>query len=185
MQKKIYLFIVMMALLLAGCKKQTETVDFIPTPTPAEEESDEVEAEAGQQEAGPQEAQGENSADVSPTSIPIPTGETTTMYVKLDEYGAFLNVRATPSRDGDIVGSLVHTEKVEVYEIKDGWASFLLDNTVRYVNADFLVKERPEYLTPPSPTPVPEEKPSEKNTPTPTPKPEADVENTEEAPPEI
>jgi uncharacterized protein YgiM (DUF1202 family) len=91
------------------------------------------------------------------------------MYVKLDQYGGFLNVRATPSTDGEAVGFLVHAEQIDVIEITDGWASFVYNDKVCYVNADFLVKERPEYLDPPTPTPKP------KVTPTPVPEVPADI----------
>jgi uncharacterized protein YgiM (DUF1202 family) len=107
--------------------------------------------------------------------------------VKLDKYDAILNVRGTPSKDGEVVGFLVHTEKIEVIDIVDGWASFAQGGEVRYVSADFLVNERPEYIEPPTLSPAPTNKP------TPTTKPVQDkpVQNStpeadsEDAPPEI
>lgn len=185
MKKNIYLLIVITMFLLMGCKRQTQMVDFIPTPVPAEEESDSGTAE----EEAVGEETSEETTEATPTPKEIHVGETTSLYVKLDEYGAFLNVRETPSRDGKIIGSLVHTEKVEVIEIADGWASILFDSEVRYVNADFLVKERPDYLTPPSPTPTPKPEVTQaaENTPTPSPKPTSkpSTDDSEEAPPEI
>jgi uncharacterized protein YgiM (DUF1202 family) len=103
----------------------------------------------------------------------------------MGEYDAVLNVRATPSKDGDIVGFLVHTEKVEVIEIKDGWASFEYNNAICYVSSDFLVDTRPDYIAPPSPTPKPVPADTPTPTPTPTPKPAKPATDGGEAPPEI
>lgn len=182
MKKSIYLLIVITVFLLTGCKKQAQMPDFVPTSVPEEESSGETVTE---ETADGDEGSSVETTEATPTPKTLHVGETTTMYVKLDEYGAFLNVRSTPSKDGEIVGSLVHTEKIEVIEIVDGWASFAVDNEIRYVNADFLVTERPDYLNPPSPTPSPTPKaaPATKATPTPTPKPASS--GSEEAPPEI
>lgn len=169
MKKNIYLLIIVTVLLLSGCKKQAQMVDFIPTPTPVVTNED----EAGEES--------ENTNEATPTPKTIHVGQTIAMYVKLDEYGAFLNVRSNPSKDGAIVGSLVHTEKIDVIEIVDGWASFEMDNVIVYVSADFLVPERPDYIPLPTaaPTPTPTPKPKD-NTPKDTPTPEPDA-----APPEI
>jgi len=192
MKKYIYLLIVITSLMFVGCKKQEQMVDFIPSTT-STDESGEVISE--DETAGENTEGNDNSTEeavATPTPKTIHVGETKTMYVKLDEYGAFLNVRSIPSKEGDIVGSLVHTEKIEVIDIVDGWASFLQDNEVRYVNADFLVDVRPDYIAPPSPTPTPKNTPTVKTTPTskpsptskPTPTPVVET-DTDEAPPEI
>ena len=77
------------------------------------------------------------------------------MYVKLKQYGGYLNIRPTPSTDGEPVGFLVHAEEIDVIEIKDGWASFMYKGKICYVNADYLVDKQPAYLEAPTPTPKP------------------------------
>ena len=81
--------------------------------------------------------------------------------MKLDDYDAILNIRSAPSREGEIVGFLVHTEQVEVISVEDGWASFVYQDEIRYVSADFLVDKKPAYIEPPTPTaePTPTEEP--------------------------
>ena len=159
MKKNLYIILILSLLLLAGCSKKDQMTNFIPTSAP------------GQQDVSNGDTQTDTQADTPTETVATPTpktihvGQTTKMYVKLDEYGAFLNIRSTPSTDGKQVGFLVHAEEVDVIEIADGWASFLYDNAICYVNADFLVDECPDYLDPPTPTPAP------KNTKTPTPKP--------------
>ena len=194
--KRIVLLIILLALvMLAGCSKKEQTMtDFIPTQAPTEEDAKaEPTAEATKNDGEAstdttEAASGEDTAtkDTTDTSAEAPTpkavhvGETTTKYVKLDQYDAILNIRSTPSKDGEVVGFLVHTEKIEVIEIKDGWASFVYNGAVCYVSSDFLVDTRPEYIDPPTLTPSPT--PAAK---TPTPKPAATTTDGNAAPPEI
>ncbi|MDD3174540.1 MAG: SH3 domain-containing protein [Herbinix sp.] len=153
MKKNIYLLILLTVFILAGCKKQDQMTNFIPTPIPGE---------VGSEEITPTGAASKTEATPKPKTVYV--GQTTTKYVKLDEYDDTLNIRPNPSTDQEAVGFLVHTEKIEVIEIKDGWASFVYNNAVCYVNADYLVDEKPDYLDPPTPTPV------QKNIATPVPK---------------
>lgn len=157
MKKSMYLFIILTIFTLAGCSKNERITSFIPTQPPAD-----VTQPAGEEDTEDTQV----TVTVSPTPRDIVVGQTTTMYVMLDEYGGFLNVRPTPSTEGAPVGFLVHTEPVDVIEIAGGWASILYNDAICYVNASFLVKERPAYIDPPTPTPVPVK------TPTPTPAPE-------------
>lgn len=83
------------------------------------------------------------------------TGKTTTKYVKLNNYNGILNIRATPAKDGEVVGFLVHTESVEVISIENGWASFMYKGVKCYVSAEFLVDKKPAYIAPPTVTPTP------------------------------
>ncbi len=140
MKKIISLFIIT-ALLLTGCSKEEQMPDFIPTMAPEKEEAKEA--------APPKE---ESDPEVEPSPATIYVGETTTKYVKLSKYNDTLNVRSSPSTSGDKVGFLVHTEVVDVIEIKDGWASFLYKDAICYVNASYLVDEKPAYIEPPAPT---------------------------------
>lgn len=145
MKKKIYLLILLTVFVLVGCNKKDQMTNFIPTQAPEEENTTVVD--------------GTESTPTEAATTPVPEtvhiGATTTRYVKLDEYGGYLNIRSKPSTDGDVVGFLVHAEEVEVGEVKDGWASILYNDTICYCNADFIVDERPAYLTPPPPTPTP------------------------------
>ncbi len=156
MKRYLYLLSIVLIMLLAGCSKKDQMVDFIPTPTVTPDDNEDP------QDSTSEDSQGDTDTP-TPTEEPVVVGHTETKYVKMEKYDAVLNVRATPSTDGEIVGFLVHTEKVEVIEIKDGWASFVMNGKICFVSADFLVEERPAYLNPPSPTPSPT------NTPLPTP----------------
>ena len=142
MKKSIYVFLLLAVLVLTGCSKKDQMTNFIPTQVPGEE-SEAVSEDTTKEDP-----------EITPTPKEIHVGKTTPKYVKLDKYGAYLNIRSTPSTDGEQVGFLVHGEKVEVSEIVDGWASFVYDNAICYVNADFLVDEQPGYLDPPTPTPT-------------------------------
>lgn len=155
MKRSIYLLIILTIFTLAGCSKKGQMADFIPTQVP--EEATEPGQEDTQEDA-------QVTQEATPTPKDIVVGQTTPMYVKLDEYGGYLNVRSKPSTSGDQVGFLVHAEQIDVIEIADGWASFLYEGAICYVNADFLVTERPEYLDPPTPTPAPEKTPTPKPT---------------------
>ncbi len=183
--KKILLFIILFAVItLTGCSdKKDHMTSFIPTPKPESDSSEEADSEDETigEDTGAEETSGEDT-QATPTPKALHIGQTTTMYVKMDEYDAVLNVRATPSKEGEVVGFLVHTERIRVIEIVDGWASFAQGDQIRYVSADFLVKERPEYIEPPTPSPIPSKKPA------PTTKPAQEStpdESSEEAPPEI
>jgi hypothetical protein len=157
--KKSLVFIILVAvMLLAGCKKEDQMTNFIPTQAP-EEDNDDADvtenADDKKQDEETSDASGKDTSDTSaseeeseaPTQAAVYVGQTTTKYVKLDEYDAVLNVRAKPSRDGEIVGFLVHTEKVRVIEIKDGWASIKYNDGIYYVSSDFLVDKRPDLLS--------------------------------------
>jgi uncharacterized protein YgiM (DUF1202 family) len=128
MKKNVFLLIIITVFLLSGCSKKEKMTNFIPTMAP----EDEITSEVTQTPL-------EGSTEATPTPKEIHVGETTTKYVKLSEYDDTLNVRSTPSTDSEPVGFLVHTEKIEVIDIVDGWASFVYNNQVCYVNADFLV----------------------------------------------
>ncbi|MGB4659482.1 MAG: SH3 domain-containing protein [Mobilitalea sp.] len=170
MKKSILLLLMITVLGLYGCSQSNEMVDFIPTPIPSVTETTDSEQETDAE--GSTEITEGGSTEVTeatPTPKELVIGETTTMYVKMNEYDDFLNVRATPSTDGEVVGMLVHTEKIEVIEIVDGWASIAVGNEVRYVSSDFLVLERPDFIPAPTPTPVPTKAPTK--APTNTPKP--------------
>ena len=161
----IYLCIVIVAVfILSGCKAEDEQSFYIPSPVVTQEPSKEQTKPSEKAE----EPTGE--ADEEPSDKPVHVGKTTTQYVKLDDYDAILNIRSAPSREGEIVGFLVHTEQVEVISIEDGWASFVYQDEIRYVSADFLVDKKPAYIAPPTPT----------TEPTPTKEPDPN-----EAPPEI
>jgi uncharacterized protein YgiM (DUF1202 family) len=187
MKKSLLIIIIITLLMMTGCGDKGEFASFIPTPIPESENSgDDAAAEDATEDTADNGS--ETSVEGTPTPKPLHVGQTTTMYVKLDKYDAILNVRATASKDGDIVGFLVHTEKIKVIDIVDGWASFAQGGEVRYVSSDFLVKERPDYIEPPKPSsvptkkPTPTNKPAQENTPVQDSEPEVD---TDEAPPEI
>lgn len=174
-----YLIICLAVLLFTGCGKKDQMVDFIPTPTPEEDSIIEDTIEGNIEETGEDTSEeSDESAEGGSNNKPIVVGKTTTMYVKMKEYGDTLNVRSEPSTKGKVVGSLVHTEKIEVIKIENGWACFVLNNQYAYVSADYLADKRPEYLDPPTPAP----------TQTPTPSPIPSPEPTQEElnnPPEI
>jgi hypothetical protein len=198
MKKNIHLLIFISVLTLVGCGPKDQMTNFIPTPIPEEEQTVDVGVDSDTEEPSEAEdtnSEGDKETEEDTNSVgedttessdaeTIHVGETKTKYVKLNEYGGYVNVRSTPSKDGEIVGFLVHAEKISVIEIKDGWACFVQHNKKRYVSADFVVEERPAYLTPPTPTPIPTNTPKPKSTqtpekePTPTPDPNS-------APPEI
>jgi|GEM_PF-585528 len=163
MKRKVYIIACMMlALLLIACSKNSDTMeDYIATeiinPTPV---GDGTVPDATPSEEQPSEEQ-------PSTDEPIVEGETTPKYVKLSEFDAFLNVRSTPSADGEKKGILVHTELINVIDIKDGWASFLMNDEICYVKAEFLVDERPEFIDPPTATPTPIATPTPVATPPP------------------
>ncbi|MFT4146490.1 MAG: SH3 domain-containing protein [Mobilitalea sp.] len=172
MKKSIYLFTITAAVLLSGCSNKDQMTNFIPTQAPQEDTSSATEEET------------ESTSDTETAQEPETTytGATTKMYVKLNEYGGYVNVRAAASKDGEVIGFLVHAEEIEVIEIKDGWASFLANGKINYVSSDFVVAERPDYLTPPPPTPTtaatPTPKPTLKPTPEDTPSEETTPEET-------
>lgn len=136
----IILILSMVTLVACGAKDQESF--FIPTPSlvPEYEEPLEEVTEAVEEEE-PEDTE------------PVYVGETTTMYVRLNSPDAILNVRSLPSRDGEIVGFLVHTEQVNVIEIKDGWASFVYGTEICYVSEDFLGYKKPSVIAPPTPIP--------------------------------
>ncbi|MDF2905400.1 MAG: hypothetical protein K0R34_721 [Herbinix sp.] len=195
MKKSLLLIIIITVLMMTGCGEKEQMTNFIPTPSPESEDSSEETTDSTEDNTDDATEDTPDSSTEAPAEgtevTPTPklhVGQTTTMYAKLDQYDAILNVRSTPSKDGEVVGFLVHTEKIEVIDIVDGWASFAQGGEVRYVSADFLVNDRPEYLEPPTPSPAPTNKPTPTNkpvqnsTPAQNNTPEGD---TEDAPPEI
>jgi len=178
MKKKIYLLIGLLLLALTGCGKKAQMVDFIPTPIPTEEASVDTGEDTSTdiEEETTDDTSTDTEEEVSDT--PIVVGKTTTKYVKMKAYNDFLNVRSSPSMEGDIVGFLVHTEKIEVIKIEDDWACFVMNDEYRYVSADYLVDVRPDYIDPPTPTPspiptiAPTHKPTKPPTHTPAPTPD-------------
>lgn len=183
MRKYGVLYLGLFALVLGGCSNSNKMEDFIPTPTVSPTpivDMEEVPEETPQEE------------EVPIDDMDLSKVKTTSMYVKMAKYGSTLNVRSKPSTDGDIVGYLVHREQVEVIQIKDGWAAFLDDGVVKYVSADYLVAEKPEYLEPPTLTPTPTPTPTQNTEPTQKPEQTPTQENSEESddtideePPEI
>lgn len=163
MKKLLILLTIATAFIFVGCSKEEKMVSFIPTATPAPEsgvDSDQQsEASVDDKDADQSQAQ----------DAPVNVGKTTTKYIKMMKYGDVLNVRAQPSVDGQKVSSLNHTDKIEVIEIKDGWASFVKDGKLVYVKADYLSDTKPEELQPPTPTVAPTATPTV--APTATPKP--------------
>lgn len=176
MKTKIYLLFSLVVLVLIGCSKKEQMPDFIPTPIPTDETNVDTGIDTPSVTEGVTPAETEETNDT-----PIVVGKTTTKYVKMKEYNDYLNVRSEPSMDGKVVGFLVHTEKIEVTKIENGWACFVLNNKYCYVSADYLVDVRPEYIAPPTPTPSPIPTNTPAPTSTPTPKPGPDL----TAPPEI
>lgn len=174
MKRYFYILIILAVFSLAGCGKNDEMTSFIPTPIP--KENDTETGDSSDMVEVVTDGNTETDEDAEPTVSEAPrdihVGQTTSMYVRLDKYGAYLNIRPNPATTGEPVGFLVHAEKVEVIEIVDGWAAIVYNDKVSYVKSSFLVKEKPEYLVPPTPTPEP------KKTPTPIPDPN-------QAPPEI
>lgn len=121
---------------LSACDKQEPVANFIPTPTPLpqvveDKEDTNKENNLGEEEDGP-----------------VYQGNTTTMYVKLSTSDGTLNIRNNPSTDGQVVGFLVHTEKIEVIDIVDGWASFVYQDEISYISDEYLVDEKPDYINP-------------------------------------
>lgn len=149
-KSRIYFIIIIAVFVLSGCKSADEQTFFIPTPEGTDEPSEDQPSESGEDTKGE-----ETADDQKETDKPVFVGKTETKYVKLDDYDAILNIRTTPSKDGEIVGFLVHTEQVEVISIENGWASFVYQGEIRYVSSDFLVDKKPAYLTPPTATPKP------------------------------
>lgn len=163
MKRLIILLSIIMAFTFAGCSKKDKMVSFIPTATPAPETGL---ASDNKSDASVDEKDTDNTAA---QDAPANVGKTTVKYVNMAQYGASLNVRATPSVDGQKVGSLNHADKIEVVDIKDGWASFVMDGKLVYVKSDYLVDAKPDELQPPTPTVAPTATPTV--TPTVTPKP--------------
>lgn len=153
---KYLLFIGIAILTLAGCGKKDQMPNFFPTPMITEEPEKGIAVVPEDTTEGSDTGTGtEEGVTPAPTEGALHVGKTTTQFVKMTTYNGILNVRSTPSTDGEIVGFLVHTEQIEVIEVKDGWASFVIGNKICYVNAEFLADEKPAYIDPPSPSPTP------------------------------
>jgi len=171
MRKYVYILIVLAAISLTGCKKEEKMPDYIPVNLTEDNDdstgsNDKAPVEDDKLSTGEEgteaDEQGEGSAkDEETPDKPVEVGKTSTMYVKLNQYGGYLNVRPTPSTEGTPVGFLVHAEAVDVITIKDGWASILYNGNICYVNADYLVEKRPPYLNPPTITPKPTQAPEQ------------------------
>lgn len=175
MRKYFFLLLILSVAVFTGCKKEEQMPDFIPTNLLEDniDNNGEDANEAGNNSqtddtvnqdddtAQPDDGDEEDGND-SKDSQPVTVDKTTTMYVKLNQFGGYLNVRPTPSTEGEPVGFLVHAEAVEVIEIKDGWASILYKGKICYVNDDYLVDKQPPYLEPPTATPKPTAAPAQK-----------------------
>ncbi len=149
MKNRLYLMLILAVLTFTGCKTADEQTFFIPTPGVEEEDEDTI-------PFLPEETEGKDMEDEPGDSDEMDyVGRTTPKYVKLDNYGAILNIRSAPSTDSEVVGFLVHTEKIEVISIEDGWASFVHLGVIRYVKADYLSDKKPAFLTAPTVTPIP------------------------------
>jgi hypothetical protein len=149
MKKITYLIIVFCVFLLAGCSNKDQMVSFIPTPVPAsaDDSGSDLSEDTIDTEENAEVQTGEDAAENNGDETgeePIVVGNTITKYVKLNEYGAVLNVRDKPSKDGKVVGQLVHTERVDVVKIEDGWACFVMNNQYVYVSSEYLVDKRPD-----------------------------------------
>lgn len=135
------LLLVIAVTMLTGCGTKDQETFFVPTPMVTPEPSQEDKLD------------NTDEKDVSSEDDDHGyVGNTTTMYAKLGDYDAILNVRTLPSKEGKVVGFLVHTEEVNVISIDDGWASIVYNDEVCYVSADFLVDEKPDYIAPPTST---------------------------------
>jgi len=146
----LYILLAALMVLLAGCKSEDQEAYFIPTPAPEipdlTEEEDVPEDTAD--DTGDQDEESDRAENE-----PVVIGQTTTKYVKLNTFGAILNVRSSPTtEENNVVGFLVHTEPVEVISIEDGWASFMYKGQICYVSAEFLVDFVPPYISPPTPS---------------------------------
>lgn len=148
--KLLYIFIGLAVLLLAGCKKDDQEAYFIPTPAPdISDEQDTTDDSIDNTNEQTEDSEDTESSEDEPVVI----GETTTKYVKLNSFGAILNVRSSPTTsENNVVGFLVHTEPVEVISIENGWASFMYKGNICYVSADYLVDFVPPYISPPTPS---------------------------------
>lgn len=162
MRKIVMLCTVFLVITLAGCSKKQQMVDFIPTATPSPQSgaASDKKADANQEKTDTKKSEVDTQSEAEDTKdTPAEDVQTVTKYVKLNKYGDVLNIRATPSATGEKLGFLVHTEKIDVMEIMDGWASFNKDGKTCYVKADYLVDVMPEYLDAPAqtatPTPIP------------------------------
>ena len=171
MKKRIMILLIsLVVFLMIGCKKDEPVSDFIPTqaPTPGADAIDDnvdvidIDDEANDgdnQDNGEEDSVGtEDGSDdnQSEDDVPVYVGTSKPMYAKLNQYDSTLYVRSEPTTDSEIVGFLVHTEKIEVIKIENEWASFVFtDGKVRYVNSKFLVDYEPSKLVPPTPTIAP------------------------------
>lgn len=137
--KKLFLILTIFigAFMFYACSKQEPVANFIPTPTPLAQNEDHEEKLNGD------DSQTEGTLDGGPAY----QGPTTTKYVELTTNDGILNIRNSPST-GEVVGFLVHMEKVEVIDIVDGWASFVYQDEICYVSEGFLVDEKPDYINP-------------------------------------
>lgn len=144
--KILYILIGTAVLLFAGCKGNDQETYFIPTPAPDFTDED---VDLSEDVIDDSKEQIEDSNDSE--EDPIVIGETTTKYVKLNTFGAILNVRSSPTTEEDnVVGFLVHTEPIEVISIDGDWASFIYKGEICYVSSDYLVDFVPPYISPPT-----------------------------------
>lgn len=82
----------------------------------------------------------EPTATPAPTATPVPEIANKTIYA-IDN----VNVRASASQDGEIVGSLTPGEGVTALENpKDGWIRIQLDGADGYVKEEFMSETAPE-----------------------------------------
>lgn len=183
MKKRIIILLIsLVVIVMMGCKKDEPVSDFIPTqaPTPGADNSDDLVDVIDKDDEDKDDSQDnidEDNVDVPDDTQagdgdeePVYVGATKPMYAKLNKYDSTLYVRDEPSTDGNIIGFLVHTERIEVIKIENDWASFVFtDGKIRYVNAKYLVDYEPAKLVPPTPTPAPSQTPTPSQAPASTP----------------
>ena len=68
------------------------------------------------------------------------------------ENGKGLNVRSTPAKEDNIIGSLPYGSKVDVTEFNGEWATIRWGDTYAYVQSRFLKWYQPEAKPTPAPT---------------------------------
>ena len=83
------------------------------------------------------------------TTTQAPTTTTTavassTYYVEATK----LNVRSTPSTDGQVLGQLVYGTAVEVLDTANGWSRISYNGTTAYVSAQYLSQKQPTTTKP-------------------------------------
>lgn len=190
MRKKLrYAFVVVMVLAsLTACNKKEKKAPTVDITLPKEDESVKNTLDLNEDNLIVGENNSNENQNAEPGDTPKKEGEgatvtprpvierSTEMYVKLNDFGSTLTIRAGAGTDTEKIGFLVHAEKVNVIETSGDWSKFFYKDDYGYCMTKFLVSKKPEYLTP---TPLPTQAA------TPTPTPTADAQTEEDLPPEI